>query len=814
MGREVFLHLKIMSRRHLLAAGGQLLVLGAALLFFLVTSEMAMRSAHYEAWIPDAQRVLLVTENFLKEGGGSDETPHTPGPLAAMLTARFPDVVETAVRFVEEEAAVVTADGARLPLTVGLVDPAFIALLGRPVYAGDPHRLPAGPDELVLTRSTARRLFGERPAIGETVTLLRNGDRQAMRVVMVIDDLPAETHFAFAALMPISGNVGPDFPYFPDSWYSNHFRTFVKLRPGRGAQDLRRVLEKELPALIPPLTYGGRTYRLGEMAGFGAVPVTASAYGELVASPDSGWIAQGPARLIVVFALAVLGLAAINYGNAAVGIALAGARAAAVRKLLGAAPARLALAVLGVTALQLLAVLGAALILTPIAAAAAQRWIGIGGGAFVWSFVPVGAVATVFAGLVLVCGLFPAIFIARLRPADVLAGGGHGGAPVQVRFLRRLLLLVQFTIAAGLTATAFGIENQARFLIERPVGYEPQGLFAIPGTDTLTESQRAALLAEITRLPGVKGAARAGLSPLPGTINTFSFRNEAAGIEHDLPLAQVSGDFFSVLGIAIRAGTLPEGFRRPIANGFGRADLPIVINEAARRALGFASDTDAVGAAIALRRESLIPQRIVAVVADAELFGAFGARPVVFTPLIGYWENQILIRTDLPLAMLTARIAPIWERIVPDQMLRLESIAAYLARRAGTTRAEAHAALMLAVMMLLLALGGMLAIARLAFTEFAREAALRKLFGARALETATRFARRLLPPVLAANAVALPIAAWWLHYWLQRYPVRIAPEPALFFAVFALNLVVALVAIARPTLAAAHLRPVRVFAES
>ncbi len=814
MGSAVFLHLKLMGRRHLLAAGGQLLMLGAGLLLFLVASEMAARSARYETWIPDAQRLFLVTENFLQEAGENEASPSTPGPLAATLTDRFPDVVETAARFVTEEMAVVTADGARLPLTIGLVDPDFLTLLGRPVRAGDPGRLPTAPDELVLTRSTARRLFGQRSAIGETVTLLRNGTRRAMRVVMVIADLPAETHFRFAGLMPIAGNLGPGFPYFPDSWYSNHFRTFVKLRPGRGAADLRRVLEEELPSLIPPLDYGGRTYRLGEMVAFAGIPVTASAYGELVAEPGSGWIAQGPARLIIVFALAVLGLAAINYGNAAVGIALAGARAAAVRKLLGASPAGLAVTVLGVTALQLLAVLGLALLLAPFAAAAAQRWIGIGGGAFAWSFVPVGALAAVFAVLVPVCGLYPAIFVARLRPAEVLARGGRGGVPVRVRLLRRLLLLAQFAAAAGLMAAAFGLEGQARFLVERPVGYAPRGLFAITGTDTLTESQRAALLREIARLPGIAAAARTGVSPLPGTINTFSLRNEAAGIERSLALAQVSGDFFSVLGLAIRAGTLPETFRRPIANGLGRADLPIVINEAARRALGFADDTQAVGATIALRMGSLIPQRIVAVVADAEFFGAFGARPVVFTPLIGYWEDQILIRTDLPLAALHARIGPLWERIVPNQMLRLESVAAYLARRAGATRAEAHAALALAVMLVLLALGGMLAVARLAFAEFAREAALRKLFGARAPATAARFARRLLPPVLVANAIALPLAAWWLLGWLERYPVRIAPGPALYLAVFAISLLAALVAIARPTLAAAHLRPVRVFAES
>ncbi len=814
MGHDVFVHLKIMGRRHLLAAGGQLLMLGAALVFFLVAGEMARRSAHYEVWIPDAERVLLITEGFLEKSGGHDVAAETPGPLAAMLATRFPDLVETAARFVEEEAAVVTADGARLPFALGLVDPAFIALLGRPLHAGDPRRPPAAPDELVLTCSTARRLFGDRPAVGETVTLLRNGARRAMRVVMVIDDLPAETHFTFAALMPISGNVGAGFPYFPDSWYSNHFRTFVKLRPGRGAQDLQRVLEKALPSLIPPLEYGGRTYRLGELARFAAVPVTASAYGELVAEPGSGWIPQGPARLIIVFALAVLGLAAINYGNATVGVALAGARAAAVRKLLGASPTRLAVAVLGVTALQLLAVLALALILAPAAAVAAQRWIGIGDGGFAWSFLPVGALAAIFAVLVLACGLYPAVFVARLQPAAVLAHGGRGGAPVEVRFLRRLLLIVQFAAATGLMAAAFGLENQARFLVERPVGYEPRGLFAITGTDSLTESQRETLAAEIARLPGITAVARAGVSPLPGTINTFSFRNEAAGIERSLPLAQVSGDFFAVLGIPVRAGTLPAAFRRPIPNGLGRADLPIVINEAARRALGFASDRDALGARIVRRMDSPIPQRIVAVVADAELFGQFGARPVVFTPLIGYWENQILIRTDLPRAALSARVTPVWRRIAPDQILQMESVAAYLARRAGTIRAEAHAALTLAVMMVLLAFGGMLAIARLAFAEFTREAALRKLFGAHALETAARFARRVLPPVLAANLLALPLAAWWLQNWLQRYPVRIAPAPALFLAVFALSLLAALVAIARPTLAAAHLRPVRVFAES
>ena len=810
MAGELFLQFRLMLRRQVAAVGAQLLMLGAGLVIFLVAAEAVTRSARYEAWIPDGARVHLVTETFLGALADGGTSPATPGPLAATLAGRFADVVETAARLVEEEAVAIAPDGARLPLTVGLADPAFLAILGRPAVAGDPAAALARPDSLVLAASAARRLFGDRPALGETVEILRAGRRRAMRVSLVMADLPAETHFTFAALMPIAGNVGPDFPYFPDSWFSNHFRTFVKLRPGREARDLARVLEDRLPPLIPPLDYGGRTWRLPDMARFASVPVTSAAYGALVADPGSGWIAAGPARLVIAFALAVLLVAAINYGHAAVAMALETARATAVRKMLGASPARLAAAVLGVTAIQLGVLLAGAGLLAPVAAAAVQQWMAFGSGAFSWRFVPAGALAAVFAMLVIACGFYPALFVARLKPGRILLHAGRQGAAVRLRHMRRLLLALQFAAAAALIAVAAGLEMQARFLIERPVGYDPKGLFAVTGTDALSPAQRATLAREIARIPGVEAVARSGVSPLAGTINTFLLRNPAAAAEESMAVAQVAPAFFSLLGLRVLAGEIPEAFAREEENGLDRPDLPIVINRAARRALGFASDADAVGSTVEMRIDSLLPRRIVAVVADAELFGAFGVRPIVFLPLVGYWEDQILIRSRLPLSELSARVTPLFARIAPDRMLTIQSVEAFLARRVAGTRAEARAATALGVVVVLLAFAGLVAMGRLAFAEFAREAALRRLFGAPGDAIAGRFARRLLPPVLVANLVALPLAAWWLADWLAGQPVRAEPGAAPFVLAFGICLLAAAAAIARPTLAALRLRPVAV----
>src|SRR6185503_6667917 len=104
---------------------------------------------------------------------------------------------------------------------------------------------------------------------------------------------------------------------------------------------------------------------------------------------------------------------------------------------------------------------------------------------------------------------------------------------------------------------------------------------------------------------------------------------------------------------------------------------------------------------------------------------------------------------------------------------------------------------------------GLFGLAAFTASRRTREIGIRKVFGARTRDLVFLLLWQFSIPVLIANAIAWPIAWYYLHDWLQGFAYRITLSPLYFVAAGLAALVIAWLTILSHALRVARANPIR-----
>jgi putative ABC transport system permease protein len=162
-----------------------------------------------------------------------------------------------------------------------------------------------------------------------------------------------------------------------------------------------------------------------------------------------------------------------------------------------------------------------------------------------------------FAVTGLLGGLYPAIYLSRFKPAQVLRTGRTSAETAGSGRLRATLVVVQFAIAIGLVASTAVIYSQTRFIERVDPGYRRDGLIQIGNGWRFTQgAPYEAARADMLAIPGVVSTGRAGLELGAAETPVRLMRTPGAAQYQTMGFHSIDADYLQTLGVELLAGRM------------------------------------------------------------------------------------------------------------------------------------------------------------------------------------------------------------------------------------------------------------------
>jgi putative ABC transport system permease protein len=400
-------------------------------------------------------------------------------------------------------------------------------------------------------------------------------------------------------------------------------------------------------------------------------------------------------------------------------------------------------------------------------------------------------------------GLYPALVLARVRPAAALKGGSlhtPGGTGV-----REALVMVQFAVLVVLSVAVVVFQRQGELALRKAeqVGGHHVLWISEPGVCQGGFKDALAKVPEVLDLTCASPIAleNGGAATAATTVR---------GDETTLEMGMVDVRFLNFYRAKVLAGRLfDERYGSDIVLGRSGAAVDaavgpsVVLNATAARKLGYSSPSAAVGQTLSWTRlnwpEGRAPaarkgerSQIVGVIDDIKLgLNREAIRPMVYWVDPAFFSRLSLRTRPVDVAVFGAKVDDLWRRTghggAPRRQLVDQAVRGVYS---DVTSLDVMVSIC-AGLALLIACVGIFTLAVFTAERRRKEIGVRKVLGAARSDILGWLLWRLARPVLLSTLVSWPAAWWSLGAWLSHFPDRAPLGPDLFLASTAAALLVA-----------------------
>ncbi|PRC94951.1 ABC transporter permease [Solimicrobium silvestre] len=765
------------------------LALGFAACFLLLG--FVRYSFNYDAQVPDKERVYFVKESM---------TLFSPPFWSNSAKLPLSDVIKksgqaVATSFVYPIYSVVQVGNVSRKIKLSSVETDFPQIFGIQALEGDLPSALTQPDAIALTMSTAQKIFGDNQALHKTVKIAEN----LYRVTALLPDPPSNTAQPYEALVGKNTSAWPEVERAKalHDWDNTSSQIYMKLSPHTSPEVLEKMLQKEIDK------FGfGRSFKpeeLLKLRGGKAIEV------RLVALPD-GYFDQDlmsddgeHANKKIVIGLAavailILLLAAINYVNLAIVRTLRRQREIGLRKLLGASVNRLVghflaeamLVSMIATALGMLL----AWLLLPLFSELMVRKLDT---LFTLQNLVFSALFGIIVGLL--TGAYPAWIALRVSVSESVAGRGNSETSSGL-WLRRILTIMQFSVAMGFTGLTLAIVWQAHYASKINLGFDPEKLVVIDLPDSLINPIDVMFRDKLAHLPGVSEVAASADYPGSPRTKCMNRSHNNAGEPVEMSCQPVSVNFFDVYGVKPLAGRLFNSHIDQVEHS-----NVVVVNWLAAKALGFHSPEEAIGQIFPVDDNKIIG--VVPYIRHQNLRET--VQPNYYR--LSNALRVLTVRTNGDFDALEKAVTALWVQTFPTDTLRMRRLSDAIAINYADDLRMAKLLAASSLLAIAIAAFGIYVLSAYSVQRRTREIVLRKLYGANGGAIARLLAREYGVLVAISALIGLPIAfvasAKYLAEFVEHAPMGVWPlVGALFVACM-----VAFVSVLRHALLAIRMPP-------
>jgi putative ABC transport system permease protein len=533
----------------------------------------------YEKSFKQNENIYRLVEDF-PMGTHLSQSATVPFPTKNALMADFPEV---------NKAALIFRPGSwgNVPiLKIGdqeyyednfiFAEHSFLEIYDFKFISGDPKRALLGPNELLLTESTAKKYFGEANPIGKRINLNNFRD---LEVVGIIADLPANTHLhftmigSFETFKTFFGNPA----FFETQWTWVAAWMYFTVETEQDAEKVRAGLPAFVKGHYPTnLTDAGVALKIQKVNDV-----------HLTSNLELEFEQNGNIQHVYLFsfiAFLILLIAIINFMNLATARSMKRAKEVGLRKTLGAHKKMIVVQFMGeailTSCLALVISIGIIYIALPWFNQLTGKSIGFG------LFNNIQLMASLL-GLGIVIGLlagsYPALVLSSFRPTEVLKG--KSGNYSSKNILRKALVVSQFVISISLIICIGIVYKQLNYIHTKDMGFDKEQVIMVDFGFNLF-NRFGGFKSELLKNHDIKAASLIGGS-IPGKAEVIENGFVPGGMPADqqqwFSVMFTGHDFEKVLNVEFIQG-------HAFVVGNSTDSTGYIINESAAKALGWGDD--------------------------------------------------------------------------------------------------------------------------------------------------------------------------------------------------------------------------------
>ncbi len=741
---------------------------------------------------------LFKMSRFENNPQGVQFSENMPLPLSKALRADIEDF-EAAVVVDRGRPENISFGDLNLSRAITRTNPEFFDIFNFPITRGNIKTALRGVQDIVLTETTAKAIFGETDPIGKALKIGKIGEEQVYTVSAIAKDSPENSSIRFDAIARIESLK--DYHLKENAWGSNDSNVFVKIAGSSNLETVARKLlpfvEKYYPEQLAQLKLAhSETTRTHELLSLNLLNIQDVHFGR-----------RGAPKALI-YAIMSLGafillIASFNFINLNMAQSFQRSRELGVRKTLGAGKKQLFFQLWGEAFLIYFIgfAIGIALAIQLVPMVSGQ----FGGGIEIATLLQPAflvMMGSVFVLVTLIAGGYPALKMANFGLIEILRGKVSTKKPGA---LRNSLLVGQFAISTLLICVSIIAAQQLDFLKQKPIGFEKEQVVSIPvGYQNNGREVLARLRNELASNPAVQSLAGSGGNLGRGRDRATS--RSIIGIDYKQNQIQADWlladfDYLKTLQIPIIKG---RDFDRSFASDTLNS---VVVTESFVKAMGV---TDPIGKYFG-EEDGDSGNQIIGVIPD---FNAHSPSEQSL-PIAIHLSNKeainyifVKVRADHP-EMTLKQLETVWEDVTGNRTANAsfldENIQAWYEMESTLTGVFGIAS----AIAIFLSCLGLFAISLMVIELRTKEIGIRKVMGASIKGIVSMISMHFLKLVVLGLFIAIPLAWFAMQNWIQGYQYRIEINPLTFIGVGVLVAIIALLTVSFHAVKVALANPVK-----
>ena len=758
-------YLKISFRnlgKRKLYTGINLIGLTIAIVSFLAICLYIQHEWSYDKMYADYERIYKFNQEFISQGE-SQLVSSTPSSLIPTLIEEVPEVETGTLVFdisIFSTVLVDAGEGNQEEQAFAYADENYFKVFDFELLSGNSEQVLAEPNQIVLTKSTAERLFGNSGSATGKVLKVEGTD---YTVSGVMEDFPSNSHMEFDFLASFKSHRHGKNP----EWSPSNYYTYVKLKPGTDVEAFTAKVEQ-----IKEKHLGKDLAEYGYKTSFHLQPVSNIHLGDQSLSSIKPGTDIRYLYIFGIVALLLIAIGIINYVNLATAEATERNKEVGLRKAMGAGRGQLfgqfvSESMLLTFAATVLSILCLYLIL--------PKFSQIGGvpldNTSLMSPLGIGFVIGLIVIVGVLAGMYPSLILSGMEPIKALANKTKMGGGAWVR---KSLVVFQFFVSIGLLTATFIVKSQLDYMQNVSLGYDREQVVALTYhysmrnvAETMkSEMLRSGAASSIALAGDMPVHIKAGYKIFPGGDNQREFMITGYSTDEDI---------VKTLNLAILAGTdLNENdLTRADANN-SKALVPIILNESAIKEMGWTPE-EAIGKTVNF---GFSDATIKAVVGDFY----FNSMHEKIGPL-GIFKDQgnanvmlVKIPSGNPSATL-ASLEEIWKKFVPERPFNYRFVDQEYAQLYRSEQRVGVVFTLFSGIAVLIACMGLFGLVSYVALRRTREISIRKVLGATQKDVVSVLASDFFKLLAVASVLAIGFGLWFSDTWLQSFANRVSFSP-------------------------------------